>query len=142
MGVKKVKKLGGVKKGDVVNQRPDLTLAHKISLGRELLHGGSVKEMVETYGVTPQAVGWWKRLAEKEEMATQGLELLDKFYTNPEKDTEYQNDDIIMNVDFVGYFDLCVYVDGRKLLTLPGRDLRISRNLTKGLCTATWQEEE
>jgi hypothetical protein len=141
MGVKKVKKLGGVSRKSV--NTDVLSLESKKEIGRDIIEGRStVRHIRDIYGVSAQAVGWWKRLAEQEEMATQGLELLDKFYTNPEKDTEYQNDDIIMNVDFVGYFDLCVYVDGRKLLTLPGRDLRISRNLTKGLCTATWQEED
>jgi hypothetical protein len=72
----KVKKLGGIKKA-VPLVKPTvvvLTLEAKKEIGRRLIAGDlSVKTAQKEYNVSPQAVGWWKRLAEREEMANHGL---------------------------------------------------------------------
>jgi hypothetical protein len=59
--------MGG--KGKVI-----LTLEAKKEIGRRLIAGDlSAKTAQKEYNVSPQAVGWWKRLAEREEMAGHGL---------------------------------------------------------------------
>jgi hypothetical protein len=73
MGTGKVKKLGGVRsegKGKIA----EITLEAKKEIGRQILAGEvSVKTVQKEYAVSPQAVGWWKRLAEREDAETKAI---------------------------------------------------------------------
>jgi transposase-like protein len=162
MGIKgKVKKLGGVKK---VGQPAitGLTLEAKKKIGESILSGDmTVKEIQRIYGVTPQAVGWWKRLAEREEMVEDAketdaltphdirkfkgvlaprvegrvIELLDEL--------EDEIEPLVVDTTIKGFFGVEIKDHfGRVLSCFTGCDLKMTRDITGGFSTASWKEDE
>ncbi len=150
--------MGG--KGKVI-----LTLEAKKEIGRRLIAGDlSVKTAQKEYNVSPQAVGWWKRLAEKEEMATQeeivkavnadtnrlrkGLQALG--FGNPpeviddEEDVApFEVDDNTMKIEVTGLIEVQIRDSyGKVILNLPGKDLVLRRDFKAGVTCASWKEDE
>jgi transposase-like protein len=151
MGVKgKVKRLGGIKRevGEAV-----VTLDAKKEIGRRILAGDvTVATVAREYGVTPQAVGWWKRLAEREDAgkvsekdlppwgqqdAPKMIELLDELAV---ADVDQEPQDVIVHTSVEGACTVVVYVGEHPVYEFEGLDLHIRRNVTGGFSSANWTE--
>jgi hypothetical protein len=144
----KVKKLGGARKEvPLVKPTVVLTLEAKKEIGRSILRGEvSVKKAQEAYNATPQAVGWWKRLAEKEEavdigMKDAGYEVLLSEMEEADDDPAPEGDDNTMDLHITGLVEVQIRdCYGKVILSLPGKDLRILRDFRNN--TASWKGDE
>jgi hypothetical protein len=145
MGIKE-KKLGGVKTVRAGVPK-ELSLEQKRAVGQSIIEGRyTAAEAGKMYGVSPQAVGWWKRLAEREEAAEKSegdIRTQIDAENPPEGHPLYE----LMESLQLATEDAVIYtqIHGRAIITLQVpvegyernisytvEDLRITENITQG----------
>jgi hypothetical protein len=136
MGIKE-KKLGGVKTVRAGVPK-ELSLEQKRAVGQSIIEGRyTAAEAGKMYGVSPQAVGWWKRLAEREEAAEKSEEdiLVTNVTDNAVRVRNLDAEDLLVHTQIHGTGTIeVIFREGLKY-TFKCEDIRIVANITLGTGT-------
>jgi transposase-like protein len=135
MGIKE-KKLGGVKTVRAGVPK-ELSLEQKRAVGQSIIEGRyTAAEAGKMYGVSPQAVGWWKRLAEREEAAEKSEgDIMVTETPDIIEDLALDTEDVMLHTQMHGKGNIEITLaEGLYSSTFEAIDIRITTNFNLGTC--------